>query len=312
MKFTGNTITHNKSKGWRNFFNNFDLLIFCTPGLIITFIYSYIPIYGVQIAFKNFSARKGIWDSPWVGWDHFARFFNSPAAGQIIWNTFILAIYSMVAGFPIPIILALFLNSFNHKKYGKIIQTVTYAPNFISVIVMCGMISLFLSPSTGVVNYLLAAIGVQPINFMAEVSLWRHIYVWSGVWQTTGWSSVIFFAALSGVSPEYHEAAIVDGASKLQRIRYIDLPALYPIMTMMLIMNCGNLLSVGFEKAYALQNSLNLEVSQIISTYVYTAGMIDNNISFSSAIGLFNSAVNTVLLLTVNWISNKISGNGLF
>lgn len=312
MKSTNSTVAPVRGTRMKSFINNIDLLFFCIPGIIITFIYSYIPIYGVQIAFKTYSARKGVWGSAWVGWDNFTRFFNSPDAGQIIWNTFILAAYSLIASFPIPIILALFLNSFRHKRYRKIIQTITYAPNFISVVVMSGMIILFLSPSMGVVNHLLGAFGVGPINFMAEASLWRHIYVWSGVWQTTGWSSVIFFAALAGVSPEYHEAAIVDGASKLQRIIHIDLPSLYPIITMMLIMNCGSLFSVSFEKALALQNPLNTQVSQIISTYVYKAGMIDNNISFSTAIGLFNSAVNAVLLLAVNWISNKISGNGLF
>lgn len=302
-----------KKKGFlAKMHGNYDLLLFCLPGLIITFIYHYIPIYGVQIAFKDFSARRGIWDSEWVGFEHFARFFSSSDAGNIILNTLILSLYSLIAGFPIPIVLALMLNSFRHGRYRKVIQTVTYAPNFISVVVMCGMINLFLSPSTGVVNSIIELFGANPINFMGEQSLWRHIYVWTGIWQGMGWSSVIYFATLAGVSPEFHEAAVVDGASKLQRIWHIDVPFLIPTAIMLLILSCGSLLSVGFEKAYALQNPMNLEVSQIISTYVYQIGLIDNDISFSAAIGLFNSAVNAILLIGVNWISSKFSDNSLW
>lgn len=291
---------------------NFDLLFFCLPGIVITFIYSYVPLYGLQIAFRKFSARRGIWNSNWVGLAHFQRFFNSADAWQIIYNTFILSAYSIIASFPIAIMLALMLNSFRHTKYRKVIQAVTYAPYFISVVVMCGMLVLFLSPRVGMVNTLLRSLGLEPVNFMGKQALWRHIYVWSGVWQNTGWNSVIYFAALSGVSPEYHEAAVVDGASKLQRMWYIDLPSLIPVATMLLILNCGSILSVGFEKAFALQNDLNKGVSQIISTYVYQVGLINNDISFSTAIGLFNSAVNAVLLVTVNWIASRVSENSLW
>lgn len=292
--------------------SNFDLYLFVLPGIIITFIFHYIPIYGVQIAFRDFSVKKGFWGSPWVGLDYFYRFFNSAYFGELIWNTFILSLYSLIAGFPIPIILALMLNSFRHKRYGKIIQTVTYAPNFISTVVMCGMIILFLSPRIGVVNTLLGYLGVAPVNFMAEQSLWRHIYVWSGVWQGAGWSSVIYFAALSGVSPEYYEAAIVDGATKLQRIRHIDIPFIIPTITIILIMSCGSILSVGFEKAFALQNPLNTEVSEVISTYVYKVGIVNSDMSFSAAIGLFNSAINSILLVIVNSIARKFSENSLW
>ncbi len=291
---------------------NFDLLLFCVPGIVITFIYHYLPLYGLQIAFRRFSARRGIWGSPWVGLQHFQRFFNSADAWQIIYNTFILSAYSIAASFPIAIALALMLNSFRHARYRKLIQAVTYAPYFISVVVMCGMLILFLSPRVGMVNTLIKSLGGEAVNFMGKQSYWRHIYVWSGVWQSTGWNSVIYFAALSGVSPEYHEAAVVDGASKLQRIRYIDLPALVPVATMLLILNCGSVLSIGFEKAFALQNDLNQGVSQIISTYVYQVGLINNDISFSAAIGLFNSAVNAVLLVSVNWIAAKVSENSLW
>lgn len=291
---------------------NIDLYLFCLPGIIITAIFHYIPLYGLQIAFRNFSPRRGIWGSPWVGMEHFMRFFDSAWFETILMNTLTLSVYSLLAGFPIPIILALLLNSFRHKRYKKAIQTVTYAPYFISTVVMCGMLFLFLSPRVGVVNNFLGLLGVDPINFMGEQGAWRHIYVWSGVWQGMGWSSVIYFAALSGVSPEYHEAATVDGATKLQRMLYIDLPSLVPVMTILLILNCGSILSVGFEKVYLLQNPLNVQVSEIISTYVYKVGMLDNNISFSTAIGLFNSVVNGILLVSVNWISRKVSENSLW
>ena len=291
---------------------NWDLWVFVLPGMIITFIFSYIPLYGLQIAFRRYSAKKGIWGSPWVGLDYFVRFFEGPYFWSTLQNTFLLSLYSLIAGFPIPIILALMLNSFNHKRYRKVIQTVTYAPNFISTVVMAGMLLLFLSPSVGIVNELLGVFGIPSINFMAEKSMWRHIYVWSGVWQNTGWNSVIFFAALAGVSPEFHEAAIVDGASKFQRIIYIDLPSILPTATILLIMNCGSILSVGFEKAFLLQNDLNLSVSEIISTYVYKVGLQQMDMSYSTAINLFNSAVNAVLLIIVNWVADKLSGTSLW
>ena len=256
---------------------DWSLWMFCIPGIVLTFIFSYIPMYGVQIAFRKFNARAGIWGSEWVGMRYFVRFFESPYFGQTISNTLILSLYSLVVSFPIPIVLALMLNSFRHAKYRKVIQTVTYAP-----------------------------------NFMAKKEYWRHLYVWSGVWQGMGWSSVIYFAALSGISPELHEAAKCDGATKFQLIRYIDLPSILPTATILLIMNCGSILSIGFEKAYALQNDLNLSVSEIISTYVYKVGLIDNNMSYSSAIGLFNTLVNMVMLIIVNTVSDKLSGNSLF
>lgn len=303
--------SHGKSV-WLRILQSKELYMFCLPGIIITLIFHYWPIYGVQIAFRNYSFRRGIWGSEWVGLDHFIRFFNSPYAWQLIVNTLVLSFYSLAAGFPIPIILALMLNSFRYKKYGKTIQMITYAPNFISTVVMCGMLILFLSPQIGVVNKIIGLAGGQSINLMGLESAWRHIYVWSGVWQGMGWGSVIYLAALSGVSPELHEAAIVDGATKLQRIFYIDLPSILPVAVMLLILSFGGILSVGFEKAYALQNDLNLSVSEIISTYVYKVGIISNDMSYSAAIGLFNSAVNAVLLITVNSISRKLSDNALW
>ena len=310
---TVNAVTPKKKRSFlQRMRGNWDLLFFCLPGIVLTIIYHYIPIYGVQIAFRNYKMKKGIWGSDWVGLKNFAKFFNSADWFVLVRNTLYLSLYSLAAGFPVAVILALMLNSFRHKRYRKVIQAVTYAPNFISTIVMCGMLILFLSPRVGVVNNVIRALGGETINFMAEVSMWRHIYVWSGVWQGMGWSSVIYFAALAGVSPEYHEAAIVDGATKFQRVLYIDLPFLAPTMTMLLIMNMGSVLSVGFEKAYALQNDLNLPVSDIIATYTYRRGIIDRDISYSSAVGLMNSLVNSVLLITVNFITGKLSDNALF
>ena len=278
-----------KGRTVRAFKRDLSLWLFCVPGVVLTFIFSYIPMYGIQLAFRRYNAKAGILGSPWVGLYYFQRFFSSPYFGTTIKNTLILSLYGLLVSFPLPIILALMLNSLRFKKYRKVIQTVTYAPNFISTVVMCGMITLFLSPSIGVINQIMKSMGIDAVNFMAKKEYWRHIYVWTGVWQSTGWSSVIYFAALAGISPELHEAAKVDGA-----------------------MNCGSILSIGFEKAYLLQNSLNGSVSEIISTYVYKVGLVNNDMSYSTAIGLFNTVVNLVLLIIVNKASDKMSGNSLW
>ena len=291
---------------------NLDLLLFCLPGLVITFIYHYVPLYGVQIAFRKFSPRRGISGSPWVGWANFQRFFQSADAWPIILNTLVLSLYSLLASFPIAIVLALMLNSLRHRRYRRVIQAISYAPYFISVVVMCGMIILFLSPRVGVINAVIKLLGGEAVNFMGKSAYWRHIYVWTGVWQSMGWNSVIYFAALSAVSPELHEAAIVDGATKFQRVLYIDLPSLRPQIIMLLILNFGSFLNIGFEKAYGLQNDLNRGVSQIISTYVYQVGITHSDISFSSAIGLMNSLVNAVLMLATNFVVGKLSDDSLW
>lgn len=311
-KRKGNGAPRKKGSFLKTLKKDYSLWLFCLPGIVFTFIFSYIPMYGIQIAFRRFNATQGITKSPWVGLYYFQRFFDSPYFGTTIKNTLILSLYGLIVSFPIPIILALLLNSFRHKRYRKVIQTVTYAPNFISTVVMCGMIILFLSPSVGVINNVIKFFGGDAVNFMGDQNLWRHIYVWTGVWQGMGWSSVIYFAALAGISPELHEAARVDGATKFQMIRYIDFPSILPTATILLIMNCGSILSVGFEKAFLLQNSLNLQVSEIISTYVYKVGLINNDMSYSTAIGLFNTIVNLILLVIVNKVSDKLSGNSLF
>ena len=301
-----------KSKLWRNVKNARYIYLLIFPAIVFYIIFNYIPMYGVQIAFRRFNAKQGIWGSTWVGLRYFQRFIESPYFVRTVSNTLILSIYGLIVSFPIPILLALMLNSFRHKRYRKVIQTITYAPNFISTIVMCGMLILFLSPSVGIINTVIKSFGGEAINFMAKKEYWRHLYVWSGVWQGMGWSSVIYFAALSGISPELHEAAKCDGATKFQIIRYIDFPSILPTATIQLILSCGSILSIGFEKAFALQNDLNTSVSEIISTYVYKVGMIDNNMSYSSAIGLFNTMVNLVILIIVNKAADKMSGTSLF
>ena len=301
-----------KGRVVRIFKRDFPLWVFVLPGLVITFIFAYIPLYGVQIAFRDYNPTLGFMGSPWVGMKYFTRFFESPYFVTTLRNTFILSLYSLIAGTPIPILLALALNAFKHKRYTKVIQTVTYAPNFISVVVMCGMLNLFLSPSSGFINKIIESLGGEAVNFMANAGYWRHIYVWSGIWQTMGWNSIIYFAALANVSPDLHEAAIMDGAPKLQVIRHIDIPSILPTAIVLLILSCGSILSVGFEKAFLLQNPLNAGVSEIISTYVYKVGIVNANQSYSSAIGLFNSAVNAVMLIIVNKIASKGAGISLY
>ena len=286
---------------------SWELLLFCLPGLIITFIYCYLPLWGVQIAFFDYNPRRGIAGSTWVGWENFERFFQSANAWNIIGNTLILSIYSLAVELPLAILFALALNVLRHKRYRKVIQAVTYAPQFISTIVMCGMITMFLSPRIGIINTLIQMLGGESVNFLDNPAWWRHIYVWSGVWQSTGWNSLIFFAALSRVNPEHYEAAIMDGATRFQRVCYIDLPVLKPIAALVLLLRCGSMMSIGYEKALALQNDLNLSVSQIISTYVYQMGLLNRDISFSTAIDLFNSAVNVVLLVLVYFVTRRLS-----
>lgn len=301
-----------RARRWNYWKENYDLYLLLIPAIAVTVLFSYWPIYGVQIAFRDFSPKLGFWNSPWVGMKHFARFFNSPYFSQVIGNTLGLSLYALIAGFPIPILLALMLNAVPSKKYSKLVQSVTYAPNFISTVVICGMLLLFLSPRAGMINNLLSMVGLGRSNFMAKPENFQHIYVWSGIWQTAGWGSVIYFAALAGISPELHEAAKIDGASKLQRILHVDIPGILPTITILLILNFGSLMSVGFEKVLLLQNDQNLNASEVIASYVYKVGLKNNDVSFSTAIGLFNSLVNMVLLVAVNFLSGKLSETSLW
>ena len=291
---------------------HYDLYLLLLPAILYTAVFLYIPMYGVLMAFQDYSPVKGIMGSNFVGLKHFKKFFSTYMAKQIISNTVILSGYSLLASFPFPVILALMLNYCVNRRFGKIVQTVTYMPYFISVMVLVGMMNIFFSTNYGVVNTVLQALGIEPFSFMSSEKSFRHMYVWSGIWQGMGYSSVIYLAALSGIDPTLYEAAELDGASKLQRIRYIDLPSIMPTVIIMLIMSAGNLMSIGFEKAYLMQNDRNSGVSEIIATYVYKVGLIDARYSFSAAINLFNSAINFVILIVINKISRKLSDTSLW
>ncbi|NWL89394.1 MULTISPECIES: ABC transporter permease [unclassified Paenibacillus] len=297
---------------WKRIIQNWELYIFIAPAFLYFLIFSYGPMYGIQIAFKNFIPTKGITGSPWVGFDHFERFFHSYYFWDLLWNTLSISLYELAVGFPIPIILALAFNEIRNGFFKKLAQTVTYAPHFISVVVMAGMIIAFLSPSTGIIIHLIEGLGLQAPAFLTDPRWFKTIYVLSGVWQSTGWGTIIYLAALSGVDPGLHEAAIIDGASRFQRIRHINIPTLLPTMTILLILNMGSLLGVGFEKILLLQNPLNMTSSDVISTFVYRSGLVDAQYSFSTAIGLFNSVINCILLITVNQIVRRTSENSLW
>lgn len=277
-------------------------------------IFKYVPMYGAVIAFKNFQVSRGILGSPWVGLTHFHRFVTSYQFTRVLRNTLVLSFYSLAAGFPLPILLALSLNYVTNLRYKKTVQLVTYAPHFISTVVMVGMILRFLDTRSGVVNNALGLVGFGPVNFMAEPAYFSSIYVWTGVWQNLGYGSIIYLAALSGIDPELHSAAIVDGATKVQRMWHIDLPGILPTATVLLIMNTGRVLDVGFEKAFLMQNPLNLRVSEIINTYVYKVGLTAAfpNYSYSAAIGLFKSIIGLILIITVNRVAKTLSETSLW
>lgn len=297
---------------WKNIKNSYQLYIFVLPAFLFFLIFSYIPMYGVIIAFKDYVPTLGVFGSPWVGFKHFERFFSSYYFWDLIKNTLGINIYSLIVGFPLPIILALALNESKDGIFKKFTQTVTYAPNFISVVVISGMLISFLSPSTGIINHFLEFFGFQRHDFMSDPRWFKTIYVLSGVWQGTGWGSVIYLAALSGVDTQLHEAATVDGASRWQRVLYINLPTIIPTMVILLIMNCGSLMSMGFEKILLLQNPLNMSSSNVIATFVYKQGLLDAQYSYAAAVGLFNSVINAILLISVNKITKKMSDTSLF
>lgn len=286
--------------------------ILLLPAIVYACIFNYVPLYGLQIAFKDFYGSLGIAGSPWVGLRHFADFFNGFYFWRIFANTLILSVYSLAVNFPIPIILALMLNELKNERYQKFVQTALYAPHFISTVVMVGIIHTMLSPSIGVANTLLETLGMERVYFMAQPDYFRSIYVFSGTWQEMGWSAVIYIAALSGVSAELHEAARIDGASRLQRIWHINLPTIQPTIVILLILAVGRMVSVGYEKIYLLQNTVNVNVSEVIATYVYKRGILNNKLSFSTAVGLFNNVINLILLVSANFFARRVNGESLF
>lgn len=298
-------MSNRSAKLRKNLRKNWQLYLLLLPVFAYIILFAYVPMYGIQIAFKNFSPRLGILGSQWVGLEHFQRFFSGYYFEQLVGNTITISLYTLIVGFPAPIILALLLNEVRSSGFRRVVQTVTYAPHFISMVVMCGMIFLFLSPQSGIINVLIKALGGEPVYFMGKPEYFKTIYVLSDVWQSAGWGSVIYMAALSGIDPQIHEAAKIDGAGRLRRIWHINLPGILPTIIILLIMNCGSIMSVGFEKIFLLQNDLNKSASDVISTFVYRQGLLLSDYSFSTAVGLFNSVINFVLLVAVNWIASK-------
>ncbi len=302
-----------KSKTLMLMKKNWLLYVFLLPAIVYMIAFKYVPMYGIQIAFKDYTPAKGFSDSEWVGLKWFIKFINTPRFWQILKNTLSLSLYSLVLNFPLPIALALILNNVQNQKWKKFAQTVTYMPHFLSTVVMVGMISVFFSPRSGFVNTLLSYFGGSGNTyFMGIPKYFPHLYVWSGVWKGMGWGSVIYMAALAGVDPSLHEAAMIDGANKFKRIIHIDLPSIMPTMITMLILKCGDVMSVGYEKVYLMQNDLNISTSEVVSTYVYKMGLMRQQYSYSSAIGLFENVISFILLVTVNKIVKKLSGSGLW
>lgn len=290
---------------------NRDYYIMLLPAVVYVIMFCYIPMYGLQIAFKNYKVSLGVAGSPWVGFRNFTDFFQSYYFGTLLKNTLILSFYALIVGFPIPIIVALVLNEMK-GRFKKVTQTVLYAPHFISMVVLVSILNAMLSPSSGVVNTILEMLGMERNYFMANPDYFRHLYVWSGVWQGMGWGAIIYLAALSGVDPTLHEAADIDGATRLQKILHINIPTILPTIVIMLILRMGQIISVGYEKVYLMQNSMNIETAEVISTYVYKRGILNSNYSFLAAVDLFNNVVNVVMVLVANWISKKVSKTSLF
>ena len=300
-----------QGSGWQrfclNFKRNWQLHLMILLPAIYVILFEYWPMYGIQIAFRDFSPRGGITGSDWVGLFQFKRFFANYKWSQYVLNTLRIAMYQIVVGFPIPIILALLIHVNEHPILRKFTQNLSYIPHFISTVVMVGILNQVLNPFGGLMGNLCELLGLPSVDVRAIPEAFIHLYVWSGIWQNMGWNTIIYLSALSSVSTELHEAAKLDGASRFKRVIHVDIPAILPMISLMLILRFGSILSVGHEKVYLMQNSLNAKYSEVISTYVYKYGIGGNDMSYGTAVGLMNSAVNTAMLLLVNWITNKLS-----
>ena len=303
-----------KTKGYllrKNIMRHWQLYFVIALPLVYLVMFKYMPLLGSQIAFRKYSFNGGIWGSPWVGMDNFKRFFSSPDFTKLLWNTIALSLYNIVVTAIPPIVMAVALNYARWNWFGKTVQMVTYMPYFISTVLIVGILQQMLS-LTGPLNNFIASVGGAKIHFMGEPGLFRTLYVFSGVWQSTGYSAVIYLAALAAVDQELHEAAVMDGASIWRRIWHIDLPSIIPTAIIQLIMACGRILTMGYEKTLLMQNDMNLSTSDIISTYVYRVGLNGMQYSYSTAIGLFNTVVNVIMLLLANAVCKKVSGTGIW
>lgn len=300
---------------WKRFKKNWQLHLLILLPLLYVLIFCYWPFYGLQIAWKDYSPRAGIWGSEWVGWENFIEFFRNYEWTTYVKNTIRISLYSILVDFPMPIIFALLLHVNERPFLKKFTQNISYVPHFISVVVLVGIINQIFNPMTGLWG---SIIELFNLNVTGDIRIsedaFPHLYVWSGVWASMGWSAIIYVSALSSVSQELHEAAMLDGASRWKRVIHVDIPAILPTISMMLILRCGSILSVGYEKVYLMQNPLNLGKSEVISTYVYKMGIGENDLSYGTAVNLMNSVINVAMMLLVNWIVKKLSDDeqGLF
>lgn len=303
-----------RSGTWKRISRNWGLYLLLLPALVLLILFAYKPMYGVVIAFKNYKNSLGILGSPWADplFKNFQRFFNSYQCGATIRNTLRLSLYSLAVGFPIPIILALMINQITAMRFRRAFQTILYLPHFISTVVMVGLLLIWLSPSSGLVGAFYRLLGKEAPNVMTSASGFPSIYVWSDIWQHAGWDSIVFLAVLSSIDPTLYEAATVDGATRWQKMRYIDLPLLMATACIMLILRAGNLMNVGFEKVFLMQNDLNMSTSEIIATYVYKMGLRNSQYAVSTAVNLFNNLINFGLLLLVNCITRKLGETSLW
>ena len=294
------------------FKNNWQLYVLILPAIIYFIVFNYMPLYGIQIAFKDFKAVFGISGSKWVGLKHFENFFHAYYFKRLLANTLLLNVYNLLWSFPVPIILAILLNQIKGPKIKRFIQTSIYVPYFISTVVLAGMLYIFLSPTSGIFNILHQALGMKSVDFMSDAKAFRTIYIASGIWQSAGWGTILYIASLSGVDPSLYEAAEIDGASIWQKIRYIDMPSIVPVIVMVFILDCGKLLSSNTDKALVMQTAGNIPTSDIIGVYVYNVGLGSGQFSYTTAIGLFINIINFIIIITANQISKKISDVGLF
>ncbi|TDF94850.1 ABC transporter permease [Paenibacillus piri] len=290
----------------------YELYVMLFLPLLWYAVFKYIPMYGIVIAFKDFSASKGILGSPWAGLKHFERFFESSYFWDLVWNTLSLSLYSLALGFPIPILLALIINELQKKWFRKWLQNVTYIPHFLSLVVIVGMLNIFLHPQTGKVNQLISFLGGSPVEFMSKAEWFQTVFVTSGVWQHMGWGSIIYLAALNGIDPTLYEAAKMDGATRLQRVFHVSIPGIMPTIIILFILQIGNLMDVGFEKALLMQNALNASKSDIIATFVYKNGIQGGQFSYTAAAGLFNSMIDFMLLIFVNRLARRKTDTSLW
>lgn len=299
---------------WKCIKRDWRLYVFLLIPVAYILIFAYYPMLGIQIAFKKYSAVGGIWGSKWVGLANFQKFFKSYQFQRVLANTLRLSLYSLAFGFPVPILFALLANTVNSARYKKITQTIVNLPHFISVVVLVSMVNQVFGSRTGLYGLIGQALtGAYPPDLFADANSFQHLYIWSGVWQNFGWNAIIYIAALTSVSPDLHEAAQIDGASRLQRVIHIDFPSILPTIVIMLILRVGQIMNIGFEKTFLMQNSLNLARSEVISTYVYKQGLTGKtDFSYSTAINLFNSVINMVLITSVNWISRKVGETSLW